>query len=212
MDREEAVAKITGLVKTDPRADEVGLLLLNFGIELVACGNDTIIRRDGEEVGQIDLIFADNELKKYFFIEVSKNNNSQSKKIDSFFRKWENSKNITAIRKLLSLRARYKIVYLYFDLSGREGIPGSVTIKSNQYILNEWDLNYFLDANKKIGKLARNDFMSHLNIKPRETSKEEKKAIQFFIGDFRAYVYVDSVKELLGYCYVFRRKNREHAK
>ncbi|MBN1974548.1 MAG: DGQHR domain-containing protein [Sedimentisphaerales bacterium] len=207
MNETEARKRIKQL--TDPRIDEVALLFLGFGMELIECDDATKVERGGETIGHIDLIFKSQELKKYFFIEVSEQEDERALKINGFFRRWEDSRNRGVIEKRFNILSNYKIIYIYFDLSKKENIPESVVQNINQYVINNIDFEYFSESYKMIGKWSRNDFLSFLDIKPQNRSNITKSAIQFFLGNIRAYMYVDSAKDLLEYCYVYRRRG-EH--
>ena len=101
MEREEAVRKVKEL--TDPRISEVGSLLLDFGMELIACDDETIVERKNQTIGHIDLIFKSKRLKKYFFIEVSTQEDERAPKINGFFRRWEDETNRQVILKRFNL-------------------------------------------------------------------------------------------------------------
>lgn len=206
MDRNQAIQRIKAL--TDPRIDEVGLLLLNFGMELIACGDETKIVRRGQDIGHIDLLFKDVIAKKLFFIEVSIKEKQRSRKMNSFFSLCDNKSNVSEIRKRFSLPRTYGVIRLYFDLSGKIEPPETVVpiLGRHSKVINTDDLKYFSTVYGRVGVWARNDFYSFLNVKPNTRTNEKKEVIAFLLNGVRAYCYVDSAKNLLEYCYVFRRK------
>lgn len=207
----EARTKLNAL--TDPRIKDVGNLFLDLGIELVGCGKETEIRKRKQIIGHVDLLFKDQEVRRIFFLEVSTQEDDRARKISHFFSRWENQENIETLRKRFKLPSTYKNMRLYFDLSKKCSCPESVAAlfsKTNNHFLNEYDFNYFVDAHAKVGRWARNDFFRYLEIKPLDQTKKTKDAIQFFLGDnIRAYTFVDTAKNLLQYCYVFRRKKED---
>jgi DGQHR domain-containing protein len=212
MDRNLARQKISKL--TDPRLKEVGNLLVDIGLELIACGNnETKIKKDGKDIGQIDLVLKDEDVERYFWVEVSTQKRDSSNKINSFFSKWSDSKNIKLIKSKFSISPRYRIHKIFFELIGNKEISDSVKHNlddQNNSILLNYDLNYFVDALGKIGKWAKNDFFSFLKIKPlNPRTLSNIDAIQYFIGDIRAYLYLDRVDRMLKYCYIFRRVKDE---
>lgn len=195
---------------TDPRAKDVGNLLIDIGFELIACGNDeTTIEKDGNRIGQIDFVLKDEEVERYFIIEVSTRKTNSTEKINTFFSKWSDSDNIVLVKQKFSITRKYKIHKIFFELIGNTEISGSVKhhLKDqNNSILLDYDLNYFLDAFKKIGKWAKNDFFNFLKVKPfQPKTLSNIEAIQFYLGDIRAYLYLERVDRLLKYCYIFRR-------
>lgn len=193
--------------KLEEGSKEVGNLLLDLGFDLIECGNNTKILKAERVIGQIDLLFKDFEAKRIFLIEVSKQKGDRADKIGNFFRKWSINDNLELLINKFSLPTTYKIIRIYFDLSDQT-IPNSLTLSGNkkEYFLTIEDFNYFIDAFDKVGKWAKNDFLSFLNVKEQQPILSEKDAIQFYLGDIRAYSFVDSVANLLKYCYVFRRK------
>ncbi len=205
MDIAQEKAKIN---KLEAKEKEVGHLLLDLCFNLIACGDEGKVYNSDKLIGQIDLLFVDKITKKILLVEVSRQQHDRADKAGNFFRKWSDKKNIQAVVNKFNLLSTYKFIYLYFDLSG-EGRPDSVSVEvgKGEYYLTKDDFDYFKDAINKVGKFARNDFLSFLNIKPTEFGSVDKDAIQFYLGeDIRAYAYVDSVENLLKYCYVFRRK------
>lgn len=209
MNKDEAKIKIDAL--TAPLEPEVGNLLLNFNLELIACGRNSRVFSSGKEIGQIDFVFKDKEVAKIFLVEVSTEKTRISSKITRFLSRWSNRANLDMVRSQFRLPSTYKIVRLFFELSGIQKIPESITYLSckENKILLRYDFECFLDAYHKIGMCARGDFFSYLDIQPPNKGKNEKKAIVFYFGDTRAYSYVDSAKNLLRYCYVFRRRRDE---
>lgn len=200
--------KISNL--TDPRSKDVGNLLIDIGLELIACGNDkTTIKKGGNLIGQIDFVLKDEEVERYFLIEVSTLKNGSSHKINSYFSKWSDSNNVDLIKEKFSISQKYTIHKIFFELTGDTEISDSVKHNlsdPNNSILSDYDYNYFLDAFKKVGKWAKNDFFSFLKVKPfQPRTLSNIDAIQFYLGDIRAYLYLERVDRLLKYCYIFRR-------
>lgn len=207
MNKDEAKIKIDALKA--PLESEVGGLLLNFGLELVACGDEAKIKKNKSEIGQIDFIFEEEKLEKIFLLEVSTDTYGVSEKMDHFFSRWSNESNMDLIRTQFNLTNTYKVIRIFFQLAGKQEVPTSIkhSLNAESHVLFKYDFNYFTDAFDKIGNWAKNDFFSYLDIKPRGLTREDKPAIQFYLGDdIRAYVYIDSAKALLQYCYIFRRK------
>jgi len=207
MDRGDVAIKISKL--DDPLLKEVAILLINLDLEFIASRDETKIVKGKRDFGHIDLLLKHKQLKRIFFIEVSTKQKKRGEKINHFFKRWTSNEEIEEIQKKFDLPVTYKIVRIYFELSGKEELPVTANyFNSSQgnYVLNSYDFNYFKDALVKVGSWAKNDFFSYLDIKPAEKPGIEKSAIQYFLGDKRAYVYVDTVANLLGYCYVSRRK------
>lgn len=193
----------------DPQLKNVGNLLIDFGIDLIACKDETKITVRGSDIGHIDLLLKHKQLKKVFFVEVSTQTEDRASKINHFFTRWSDSKHIDKIRQKFTLPLTYKVVRLYFELSRKPELPVSANYFSpaqGNYVLDNYDFRYFADAFSKIGNWAKNDFFSYLDIKPKEQTLTRKKAIQYFLGDKKAYAYVDTAANLLRYCYVSRRK------
>jgi DGQHR domain-containing protein len=207
MDISMAKAKVDQLESNEKM---VGRLLLDLGFELVSCGDDAKVFKDKQKIGQIDLLFKDKNLKRIFLIEVSRQIHERADKIGNFFHKWGDSQNIDLVRTKFSIVSTYRITRIYFDFTGEDDKPSSVNIGKDEHYLGKEDFDYFNDAYEKVNQLARNDFLSFLNIKPSELDFVEKDAIQFYLGEVRAYVYVDIVENLLKYCYVFRRKRNDN--
>lgn len=207
MNKEEAKAKIDAL--NAPFEPQVGNLLLNFELELVGCGEDTRIRRNRSIIGQIDFIFEDKQLEKIFLIEVSTDTSGISEKMDHFFSRWSDGRNMDLIRTQFGLRHTYKMIRIFLQLAGKQEVPPSIihSLTTENHVLFRYDFDYFTDAFEKIGTWAKNDFFSYLHVKPRGLTWKDKPAIEFYLSeDIRAYVYVDSAKALLQYSYIFRRK------
>lgn len=207
MDIQKAEAKIAAL--TAPREQDVGHLFLKLGLELVACGDKSKIRRQGREIGQIDFIFQDRHLEKVFLTEVSTDTSDISQKMNHFFSRWSDPVNMNRIRTQFNLPRAYKMIRIFFQLAGKQEVPPSVmhSLSVENHVLFKYDFNYFADALGKVMKWARNDFLSYLEIKPKRLTSQDKPAIQFYLDDDNiAYVYVDTAKSLLQYCYISRRK------
>jgi DGQHR domain-containing protein len=207
MNQDEAKVKIRAL--RSPFEPEFGELLLNLGLELVACGEDAKIRKNRSEIGQIDFIFEDRELGKIFLIEVSTDASGISEKMDHFFSRWSDQSNMDLIGTQFSLRRTYEMMRTFFQLAGPQELSPSIRhcLTAQNRVLFKYDFDYFSDAFNKVGRWAKNDFLSYLDVKPRALTTTDKPAIQFYLGDdTRAYVYVDSAKALLQYSYIFRRK------
>lgn len=209
MDISEAKAKISKL--TDPRLSDVATLLVDLDLELVACCEE--VKKGRQVIGDIDLLFKDKEVKTIFLVEVSTLQKNRAPKINIFFTRWEDQENIRIVRSKYQLPLTYKIDHLYFDLSGKSDCPSSIEAvvqRNRNHFLNKYDFDYFVDTYIKVGKLARNDLFSFLDIRPSQPMHREVDAIQFYLGSsVRAYAYVDTAKNLLQYCYVFRRKKAD---
>lgn len=208
LDISTAKSKISQL--TDPGIKDVGNLLLDLGLELIACDDNgsTRIIKDNDEIGKLDLVYKDDEIKRFFIIEVSTRKREASEKIDHFFSRWEDTTNIDLIKQKFSITGIYKISRVFFELTAQE-IPSSVMHKlenpSNSVFLT-YDLKYFLDAYRKIGKWAKNDLYSFMRIEPpKPVPFVDMQAMQYYLGDVRAYLYLDRVDRILNYCYIFRR-------
>lgn len=212
MDIAAAKAKISTL--TDPKLHNVANLLVEVGLELIACGDDTKIFKDGTEIGQLDLIFVDEEVERYFLFEVSTQERHVSSKINSFFSKWSNDDNLNIVKEKFSFSPRYNVSRIFFELSGRSSIAGSVQYNLDNNVDNkimlEYDFKYFLDAYDKIGQWAKNDLYNFMDIKPpNPITIGNIDAIQFYLGNTRAYLYLDRVDRILKYCYIFRRVHND---
>lgn len=209
MDKSKAKKRIKDLAKTNPKIDGVGNLFVDLGFEFLAGGKETEIKKAKNTLGEIDLIFKDTLNKNIFIIEVTKQRDDRTLKIEHFFSFWRRGNNLGVISRRYSLPITYAVHYLYFDLSPKHDRPpcvdGIIQNKKNHY-LNNYDLRYFCDAFDKVGKWAVNDLLSFLDIKPKTRTNAIINATQFFLGSVRAYSYVESVNNLLQYCYVFRRK------
>lgn len=206
MNREEAKKKINAL--SAPNEYDVGNLLLDFELELVACGDESKVIKNDQEIGKIDLTFKDAEVEKIFLIEVSTVRTGISEKISHFFSRWSDEENIKIIRTQFALPPTYKIVRIFFEFSGKEEVPSSTThlLTEENNILLKYDFDYFCDAFRKIGIWAKNDFFSYLKIRPtRRRTITDIPAIEFYLENARLYIYVDRVDQLLKYCYIFRR-------
>ena len=206
MNREQAKKRINALLA--PHEADVGTLLLAFELELVACGDESKIIKNGEEIGKIDFIFKDDDVEIIFLIEVSTVRTGISEKISHFFSRWSDEENTRIIRTQFGLPMTYKIVRIFFELSGKEEVPASTVhlLGEKNIILLKYDFDYFNDAFEKIGAWAKNDFYSYLKIRPiRRRIFTDIPAIQFYLENLRVYVYVDRVDQLLKYCYIFRR-------
>ena len=121
MNKEEAKAKIDAL--NAPFEPQVGNLLLNFELELVGCGEYTRIRRNRSIIGQIDFIFEDKQLEKIFLIEVSTDTSGISEKMDHFFSRWSDGRNMDLIRAQFGLRHTYKMIRIFCNLLENRKFP-----------------------------------------------------------------------------------------
>lgn len=206
MDIASAKTKISKL--KDPRIQEVADLLLNLDLELIACGDETKIFKNGNEIGQLDLIYKDDDVDRYFLFEVSTLHRNVTAKINSFFSRWSNPENLKLIKEKFSISPRFQINRVFFELTKNE-IPASVKHNlsdGNNSVLLNYDLKYFLDAYEKIGKWAKNDLFNFLKIRPKHPRPiSEINALRFYLGDICAYLYLDRVDRILKYCYIFRR-------
>ncbi|MGD0597641.1 MAG: DGQHR domain-containing protein [Sedimentisphaerales bacterium] len=211
MDTKEAKDKINNL--TDPKIQPLGNLLIDLGLELVACGNEDIIKKNGRDIAQVDLLFKDKNVKTMFLIETSKQQRDRGEKANYFFSRLEKQETKTLIYGKYGVPDTYKALRIYFDLSGKPDCPLDnivISPEKQNYWLTSYDFEYFCDARDKIGRWARNDLYSFLGVIPPNKTTVEKDAIQFYLGDnVRAYAYVDTAKNLLEYCYIFRRKRED---
>jgi len=205
MDIATARQKINDLQNKDEK--EVGNLFLDLGFELIDC-RAKINNKRGQPVGEIDLIY---KFKDYvFLLEVTGEKRGISTKIDHFFSRWTDRKNVDYIFLKYPL-PRKRTVKIFFDLARERAKKPLASIEHHlrdddlfNKILYKDDLRYFQDTYKIAGKWVRNDLLSFLEI-PRAKTSKEIDAIQFYIAGKPAFAFVEKVNFLLDSCYVFRR-------
>ncbi len=207
---EQVVQKIKNVKNSTTEDIAVGTLLFNLGLEFITAGKE--IKDDkGKLIGEIDLIFIDEEEDILFVIEVSKKEKNASQKIDHFLSKWSNDTNIKYLKKRLQ-KTQKRIHKINFDLSSKNEIKSSslnhILENPTNKIISKSDLRYFEETYKAIGKWARNDLYSFLEIKPKSLHTLIP-AIVFYIGDHRAFIYADYVGNILKYSYVSRRRQSD---
>ena len=206
----QVVQKIKNAKNSTNEDVSVGTLLFNLGLDFITAGKE--IKDDkGKLIGEIDLIFADDEEDILFLIEVSKKEKNTSQKIDHFLSKWSNDNNIKLLKKSLQ-KTQKRIYKLNFDLSSKTGEKSSslnhVLEDTSNKVISKGDLHYFEETYRAIGKWARNDLYSFLEIKPKSLHTTIP-AIVFYIGDHRAFIYADRVNNILKYSYVYRRRQSD---
>lgn len=204
-----AIAKTKISTLTDPQLQNVANFLIDVGLKLIACGDEATIVKAKETIGQLDIIYVDDEVERYFIFEVSTQENDRADKINAFFSKWSNDENLDIVKAKFSFAEQYKISRIFFDLSGKKEIPESVQYNlgtEDNSIMLSYDFEYFLDAYDKVGQWAKNDFFNFIKVKPPNPIMIGNiDAIQFYLGHTRAYLYLDRVDRILKYCYISRR-------
>lgn len=193
-----------------PDEQEIGHLLANLGLEYI--GGDIEIRASsGSTIGEIDMLFQFNGF--LFIIEITNERNSE--KINQFFSKWGTDENLRLVRSKFRLSPRLPVLRVYCDLSRTtpSQLPASIShnVCGNtnlNRILYKDDIDYFKESFRIIGMWARNDLLNVLKI-PRSPTARPIDAIQFYIGDTPAFIFVEPVKSLLESCYIFRRRLKD---
>jgi DGQHR domain-containing protein len=206
----ELIQRIEAAPNSTKEDLRVGVFLFNLGLSFKTA-NKKIKDKSQKDIGEIDLIFIDEEEDILFLIEVSNQTDKTSQKINHFFSKWANETNIQSLKKQFAITQK-RVYKLNFDIVHRKG-ESSASLNhvledaSNKMISIE-DLKYFEGTFNAIGKWARNDLYSYLDIKPRSIH-EDIPAIAFYIGNQRAFVYADHVSNILKYSYVYRRRKND---
>lgn len=204
----EAETKISHIKNVSER--EVGQLLLNLGLRLVAC-NSIILNTSGERIGEIDLIFTFEDT--IFLVEVSADKHSGSNKKISFFSKWADSSNLKFVKQKYKLGPK-KVIRIYFDLAKNRPEVGSAEIKNMtqkgrmNHLIYKDDYEYFSNYRKLIGPWAKNDFLDFVNFSDDEKLKVID-SIQYYIGELPVFCFVEKVENLLRTCYISRRRIRD---
>ena len=184
----------------------VGNLLLNLGFEPLAH------RRNFLDIGEIDLVFKIQRegFQFIFILEVSSLSRDQNRKIDHFFSRWAEPRNLDPLLRELHV-ANAKNMRVFIDLSrdsrnsdlasvqhhlGGTGLPNRVLFKD--------DLEYFLRMCDSVGKWAKSDLLSYLHV-PMSQPSVRTNAIQFYLEDIPAFCFVADLNTLLASCYISRR-------
>lgn len=184
LDYEQARIKIESMKNENER--EVGMFFLNLGFNLLDCNTTILKTGTKQEVGEIDLLFYDNEY--LFVIEVSKKKDNQ--KIISFFGKWSSHTNEEYIFSQFKSK-RTKVFRLYINLHQSSKSPELERLASekNNKIMYSEDYEYFRDNYDKIGIWERNDLLDWLEIE-HVIQTEKTDAIQYYLGITPVFCFV----------------------
>jgi len=193
----------------DPYEKDIAQLLFNLGFEFIDC-NVEIKNESSEIIGEIDLVFSfENHL---FLIEVTSKSRRDSADADHWFSRWSNDKNLNRLFSALNIQ-RCKVFRLYIDMahnSKSSRLPSLQHHLQNRfnYYLFEDDIEYFKDVYNKVGRIAKNDFLSFIKF-PRKGVLRKIKAIKFYVNHIPAYSFIGRVDELLETCYIQRRLDKQ---
>jgi DGQHR domain-containing protein len=208
MTEKELIKRLEKVPNITSEDKKVGIFFNNLNLTFHG-GGVNLFNSLNKKIGEIDLIFSDDEENILFLVEVSKQKKATSQKIDHFLSKWSDKNNLTLLKKKLNIR--YKTIFkLYFDWSNKDETNVSASLdhtlkdKTNLVIYKD-DYRYFEQTLNTIGLWAKNDFYNFLDVIPRNLHSEIE-AIGFYIGDNKAFVYADEVDNILKYSYVFRRR------
>ena len=191
---------------SDPSVRAIGELFLGLGLEPLAHAKKI------SDVGEIDLVFR---LQRdgflfVFLIEVSANSYGQNQKIDHFFSRWSNQRNLDLILREVHMTGA-KNLRLYIDMSRDSKNSDLSSVKhhlgksesANQVMFLD-DVEYFQSVLESVGKWARSDLLSFLRVPISRTSLKVN-GIQFYLDDIPAFCFVSDVRTLLDSCYISRR-------
>lgn len=189
---------------------EVGDLLLNMGFTLID-SNTIVLNSQSKRIGEIDLIFEFEDT--LFLVEASSDKHSGSSKKLAFFSKWADKSNLVFLKKQCKL-GNQKVMRIYFDLQHKTPDSGSAEIENVTQLgkLNKVcyadDFLYFSKYVKKIGRWSKNDFLDFIGYSTRENSIKVD-AIQYYIGEYPVFCFVERVDNLLRSCYISRRRTND---
>jgi DGQHR domain-containing protein len=191
---------------SDPSVRAIGELFLGLGLEPLAHAKRI------PDVGEIDLAFL---LQRdgflfVFLIEVSADSYDQNQKIDHFFSRWSNQRNLDLILREIHMTGA-KNLRLYIDMSRDSKNSDISSVKhhfgkpeSPNQVMFKDDVEYFQGVSRSIGKWAKSDLLSFLRVPISRTSLKVN-AIQFYLDDIPAFCFVCDVRTLLDSCYISRR-------
>lgn len=162
-----------------------------------------------EKLAELDGLFLDEKNKFYIMYDDSDLDKDRAPKIRTFITKWKEPDYDKYLRDELKLK-NYPIYYFYIDKSGKE-MPDSVQnifTDGNSFYMTKNDYTYFKKEYLKVNKWVLNDIYNYLGIKSNKPILEAKDAIQIYIGNDPAFIFADSVDNILDYCFVNRRRNQ----
>ncbi len=211
MDLKQIISKIKSVPNTNEDDIQVATLLFNLGLTFKGAGK-IVKNNKGEKIGELDLIFKDENEDVLFIIEVSRQDKKATQKVGHFFSKWSNKSNLDFLKRQHHLIAK-DIYKLNFDLKQRK-VPVSEKaslkhiLNKRNIIINKLDFDYFLSSYNKISKWAKNDLYNFLGFKS-DAGFTKVPAIVFHTGTQRIFVYADKVENILRYAYIYRRRENE---
>jgi DGQHR domain-containing protein len=190
----------------NPSVRAVGELFLGLGLEPLAHS------RKISDVGEMDLVFR---LQRdgflfVFLIEVSADSYDQNQKIDHFFSRWSNQRNLDlALREVHMTGAKNLRLYIDMSRDSKNADLSSVRhhlgkSEAHNHVMFLDDIEYFQSVLGSIGKWARSDLLSFLRVPISRTSLKVN-GIQFYLDDIPAFCFVCDVRTLLDSCYISRR-------
>ena len=190
----------------NPSVRAVGELLLGLGLEPLAHSKKI------SDVGEMDLVFR---LQRdgflfVFLIEVSADSYDQNQKIDHFFSRWSNQRNLDLVLRDVHMTGA-KNLRLYIDMSRDSKNADLSSVRhhlgkseAHNHVMFLDDIEYFQSVLGSIGKWARSDLLSFLRVPISRTSLKVN-GIQFYLDDIPAFCFVCDVRTLLDSCYISRR-------
>jgi len=204
----EAREKISHLQNEEEK--RVNTLLMNFGFSAIDF-NTRIFKENGQEIGEIDSLFAFED--HLLIIEITGEANVENDRIVAWFSKWADEDNIN--RVFLKHNLTPKSPHRIFFLLSQERPPQlsaslqRVLQESNNKIVFLDEVKRYEENFKIVGEWERNNFLNFLGIKRRRALIRQIPAVLFYVSDKPAYAFGMSAKELLEISFISRRYKNE---
>ena len=204
---EQKVERIESKAKTEGEKI-VNKLFLDLNFDFIDCN---IILKNN--LGEIDGLF---KLKDdyLFILEVSDEKEISSQKIGEFFSKWSDGDNIEIILNQYPIPRQIDVIKIFISYKNETPSKGPIkeSLKyhfkdhSNKILYGD-DIEYFQKSFSIIGKWAKNDLLNFIDVHKKESTISRKSALRILIGKIRAYLFSATSYELLGSCYIYRRRS-----
>lgn len=194
----------------DETERDVAKLLTKMGLNLIA-HNEKIMAVDGNEIGEIDQIYHETDPDILFIVDATSSTHTREKV--NFLEKWSEVENLNRLREHFTsvpTITRVMRVVVFVNKDESEGTSQFTRLLENPDNIAVFKKQFELF--KKLAEIARsaslNDFYEHCQINT-VFDFTEIDGIVFYLGDVRAFSYVDRVDKILTYCYVLRRLDEE---
>ena len=178
-------------------------LLDNLGLELVV--RNAIVKRDGNEIGEIDAIFSFNG--NLILVEVKKRKKLDSNLVIAFFKKWSVQKNLIDVKRKYGT-SRQKIIRIFFDASNERPEKQSTLspfLNDTNHIIYRDEVETIEDNYRLVGKWELNNLLAKLRIKRKRPKRTTVPAVVLYIRDRPVFLFSLPSDELLECCHITRR-------